>query len=239
MNQETRKSGGRKIFFLLLVTCHLSLVTPVALATDLIFTNPPQTTDSANTLMQREAVSLDLLRTGITITFAAPQHVIIDSGPITFASPQHVIIDSGPAIAAGTNLIGKIGIDQTTPGTTNGVTVLNFPGTINLGNPLLAGTNYIGTIGVTKLTGAPNTANGQVTASTAAATLKAANSTRRSIAIVNTDASITVYVGIATVTAGNGFPLKAGQSMSIDSTALIQVIAVSGSPVVAYLETYD
>lgn len=32
-------------------------------------------------------------------------------------------------IAAGTNIIGKFGIDQTTPGTTNAVSVTNFPGT--------------------------------------------------------------------------------------------------------------
>lgn len=33
------------------------------------------------------------------------------------------------ALPAGTNLLGKVGIDQTTPGTTNGVQVNNFPAT--------------------------------------------------------------------------------------------------------------
>jgi hypothetical protein len=92
---------------------------------------------------------------------------------------------------------------------------------------------------ITAFRGAANYANGQVTASTTAATLKAANSTRRSIAIKNIDSAITIYVGGATVTASNGMPLKAGESISIDTTALIQVIAASGSPVVAYFETYD
>lgn len=86
---------------------------------------------------------------------------------------------------------------------------------------------------------AANYANGQVTATTTAATLKTARTTRRSITFINTDAAITVYIGAATVTAGNGFPLKPGQSISIDTVALIQVIAASGTPVVAYFETYD
>ncbi len=34
------------------------------------------------------------------------------------------------ATPAGTNLIGKVGIDQTTPGTTNGVSATNFPTTL-------------------------------------------------------------------------------------------------------------
>jgi hypothetical protein len=52
--------------------------------------------------------------------------------PVSFASAQHVIIDSMPAGGADTNvtdraarLLGKVSIDQTTPGTTNGVQVNN------------------------------------------------------------------------------------------------------------------
>lgn len=87
--------------------------------------------------------------------------------------------------------------------------------------------------------GAANYANGQVTATGTAGTLLAARTTRRSAVFVNTDTSITVYIGKATVTSANGLPLKAGQSISIDSNQLIQVISASGSPVVAYMETYD
>lgn len=90
-----------------------------------------------------------------------------------------------------------------------------------------------------KLVGAPNIASNQVTAGTNAGTLVAARATRRSVTIKNTDTSIVVYIGAATVTAANGMPLKAGESISVDWTGLIQVIAASGSPVVAYLETYD
>lgn len=94
-------------------------------------------------------------------------------------------------------------------------------------------------VAVMALRGAANMANGQVTTSTTAATAVAARATRRSVTIKNTDTSITVYIGIATVTSSNGMPLKAGESISIDTTALVQVIAASGTPVVAYVETYD
>lgn len=90
-----------------------------------------------------------------------------------------------------------------------------------------------------KVQGAANMANGQIATSTAAATLVAARATRRSVVIKNMDATITVYVGVATVTAANGLPLLAGESVSIDWVGLIQVIAASGTPSVAYCETFD
>jgi hypothetical protein len=88
-------------------------------------------------------------------------------------------------------------------------------------------------------TGAPNQASGQVTASTTAATLIAARTTRRSVLVRNLDSTISVYVGPATVTSANGMLLKAGESVPLDTRALIQVIAASGSPVVAFYEVYD
>lgn len=91
----------------------------------------------------------------------------------------------------------------------------------------------------TNRAGAPNMANGQVTASGTAGTLVASRATRRYVTVKNLDTSLTVYIGIATVTAGNGMPLKGGESVSLDFTGLIQVIAASGSPIVAYAEVYD
>jgi hypothetical protein len=88
-------------------------------------------------------------------------------------------------------------------------------------------------------TGAANLANGQVTASGTAATLVAARATRRYVTVKNTDAVITVYVGAATVTSANGMPLLAGESISLDFNGLVQVLAASGAPVVAYAEVYD
>lgn len=86
---------------------------------------------------------------------------------------------------------------------------------------------------------AANLTTGQVTASTSAGTLVIARATRRGVLLKNTDSSITVYYGPATVTAGNGMPLKAGESTVVNSVVLIQVIAASGSPVVAYSDEYD
>lgn len=91
----------------------------------------------------------------------------------------------------------------------------------------------------TKITGAATMANGQVTLSNTAGNIVGARATRRSVTIFNTDSSITGYIGIATVTTENGLPLGPKQSISIDFTGAIQGIVSSGSPVFAYVETYD
>lgn len=90
----------------------------------------------------------------------------------------------------------------------------------------------------TKETGAPNIATGQVTAG-AAATLVAARATRRTVTISNRDGLIGVYIGPATVTSGNGLFLPALSVVTLPTSALIQVLAASGSPVVSYFEVYD
>lgn len=85
---------------------------------------------------------------------------------------------------------------------------------------------------------APSMANGQVAMSVSAATIVAARATRRGVIIKNLSTTISVYIGIATVTAANGFELKAGESVPIDFTGLIQGIAASATPTVSYIETY-
>lgn len=86
--------------------------------------------------------------------------------------------------------------------------------------------------------GAANLATGQVTAGSAG-TLVIARATRRQVTVKNTDTSITVYIGPATVTSGNGMPVKAGESITVRWVGLVQVLAASGSPVVAYMDEYD
>lgn len=81
--------------------------------------------------------------------------------------------------------------------------------------------------------------NNQVTAATSAKTLVIARLTRRAVTFRNLDATISVYIGNATVTSTNGFLLKAGESVTWNVTGLVQVIAASGSPVVAYEDEYD
>ena len=88
------------------------------------------------------------------------------------------------------------------------------------------------------LPGAPTYANGQVTATTTAATLLAARAARRSVLFVNMGTA-RVYIGAATVTAANGVPLDPGQSVVLNITTLIQCLAASGSQAIAYLEEYD
>lgn len=98
----------------------------------------------------------------------------------------------------------------------------------------------VSVLSVLKAPGAANYANGQVATSTTAGTLIAARATRRSVLFRNLDATISVYIGAASpLTSSTGMLLKAGESVTVDTTALIQVIAASGTPTVAYVETYD
>ncbi len=109
----------------------------------------------------------------------------------------------------------------------NGVTIL-----------MNAGATGTGAIRFNPATPATIT-TGQVTASGSPATLVAANSTRAKLTVRNQDASLSVYVGPATVSSSNGALLKAGESRVFIGATLIQVIAASGSPVVDYVdETY-
>lgn len=76
----------------------------------------------------------------------------------------------------------------------------------------------------------------QVTAGASAA-LIAANPNRWRVTIKNTDASTTAYIGSGTVTALNGFAIKAGESVSLDTGAAINVFS-SGTPIIAVIEEF-
>lgn len=84
-------------------------------------------------------------------TAAAPSYTDGTTDPVSqdLAGNQRVIVV--PALPAGTNILGKVGIDQTTPGTTNGVQVnAALPAGANtIGNVgLVAGSALIGNVGV-------------------------------------------------------------------------------------------
>lgn len=83
-------------------------------------------------------------------------------------------------------------------------------------------------------------ATGQVTPTTTAGTLLAARDTRKTVTFTNLGTQ-TVYVGPATVTTANGFPLAPGAAIDMPTTALIQCIIATGtaSSYVAYVEYYD
>lgn len=94
-------------------------------------------------------------------------------------------------------------------------------------------------VSVSTTPGGTNLATGQITTSTAAGTLVVARATRQSVLVRNTDATISVYVGPATVTSSNGMLLKAGESCPFTFVGLLQVIAASGTPVVAFADEYN
>ncbi len=70
-------------------------------------------------------------------------YLLVDGSQVTqpvsgtfWQSTQPVSLASLPALVAGSAIVGKVGIDQTTPGTTNAVFATNFPTTLdtNTGN---------------------------------------------------------------------------------------------------------
>ncbi len=83
-------------------------------------------------------------------------------------------------------------------------------------------------------------ATGQVVPTTTAATLLAARETRKRVTFLN-QGSTDAYIGPATVTTANGFPLAVGAAVTMYTTALVQAIIASGTMTgyVAYFEEYD
>lgn len=92
--------------------------------------------------------------------------------------------------------------------------------------------------GASTTAGGTTLAAAHVTTSTGAATLVAARTGRRSVVIQNIDATDTVWIGPATVSASNGLRLKPGESVTLDTAALLQAIAGANTPAVAYVEIY-
>lgn len=98
--------------------------------------------------------------------------------------------------------------------------------------------NIAGTITSTA-GGSAHVATSQVATSGTAGTLAIARATRVGLLVRNLDTSISVYIGPATVTSGNGMLLKAGESVVVTAVTLWQVIAASGTPTVAIVDEYN
>lgn len=76
----------------------------------------------------------------------------------------------------------------------------------------------------------------QVTASTSASVLLAANANRVS-AIFYNNGSVTVYIGGSGVTSSNGFPIPAGQSFTDDaSNGVWYVVSASSTASIGVIE---
>lgn len=77
----------------------------------------------------------------------------------------------------------------------------------------------------------------QVTAGASAAAV-AERPQRHRVIFKNTDSSITIYLGTGTVTSANSLPLLAGESVALETTAAVNCLAASGSPVLSVVEEY-
>jgi len=124
---------------------------------------------------------------------------------------QPVSLTSLPTLVAGSALIGKVGVDQTTPGTTNGVTEV----------------------------GSSNWAVTQVSVATTATSIVAARSARQAVVITNLG-STPVYLGGSGVTTSAGalLPGVVGASKVIPTSAAVYGIVVSGAQSISVEELY-
>lgn len=100
-------------------------------------------------------------------------------------------------------------------------------------------TPVVSVAGITGTVGSSAIANGQVATSTTSALAVAARATRRRVILKNLDAAITIYIGTGTVSAANGMPLLAGESIALETSSAINAIAASVTPSLAYIEEYS
>lgn len=117
---------------------------------------------------------------------------------------QTIATNTGAAVPAGTNVIGKVGIDQTTPGTTNGVQV-------NAALP--AGTNTIGNVG-------SDPSSGKGTPSSVAINVSTATTTQLVALSGSTKIYVTSYDVIAAGTGNITFEYGTGTACATGTTAL-------------------
>lgn len=112
---------------------------------------------------------------------------------------------------------------------------LTGAGPDEIGTPVLLGAdgNKALYVRLQPSTGVVTTGQVQVLTSTTA--IVAADSKRNSVAIVNMDTTNPVWIGGASVNAGNGYQLNAGQAISLSTTAAISGHGGSNTLYVAYL----
>ena len=135
-----------------------------------------------------------------------------------------------PSTIIHTDLAGKnaAGVNTTPP--TNGVDY-GLQVHANLGS---------GVIPVSQtLTGAANTAFGQISVANTATSIVGARATRRGVLITNPSTSVTVYIGPSNVTTTTGQALLAGNSLSIPTVGTVYGIVASGTQTITFVEAYD
>lgn len=140
------------------------------------------------------------------------------STPVTgtfFQATQPVSLATNtPTIAAGTAIIGKVGIDQTTPGTTNLVSI-GTTGTVAINAALPAGANTIGAVNIAATqTLATVTTVGAVTAITNALPTGANTIGAVNIAAAQTLATVTTVGAVTAIT--NALPAGTNKIGTVD-----------------------
>lgn len=131
-------------------------------------------------------------------TTAAPSYSNNTDNPLSLDLAGNLRASILTAIPAGTAIIGKVGIDQTTPGTTNGVQV-------NAALP--AGTAIIGKIGIDQTT--PGTTNGvQVNAALPAGSNNIGNVTIAPVATTAASASLSTAASVFKASAGTLYSMS-------------------------------
>jgi len=113
------------------------------------------------------------------------------------------------ALPAGPNILGKIGIDQTTPGTTNAIAMISSIDSIVI-------TPVVGVKTITA-TAAEIFAGGSVKAN------------RRKLIIRNEDQALRMRIGPSTLTQQNGYPMEPGATVEIqfDPATAVPIYAIS------------
>lgn len=137
-----------------------------------------------------------------TVNISATQNIQVSNSPTVFLAAGtnnigDVDVLTLPAIPTGTNVIGRVGIDQTTPGTTNlvalaanqSVNVAQMNGVTTL---MGAGTDGTGSQRVTHSSGASGT-SANVASSASNVTILAASTSRLGAAIFN-DSTAVLYI---------------------------------------------
>lgn len=174
---------------------------------------PASATDPVPVSVAGVTVSMDA-----TATAAAPSYVEGTANPLSqtltgnqrvtgvggtfpvtgtfWQATQPVSIATAPVLVAGSAIIGKVGVDQTTPGTTNAVSLAQVGATTVLGG---AGTVGSGAQRVVESGAATGTLS-TVASSATSVTILAANASRMGAAVYN-DSTQILYLGFSATTA--------------------------------------
>lgn len=206
----------------------VSLANTAANGTALLVTGTggtfPVTGPLTDTQLRATAVPVSMTSTTITGTVAATQSGTWNIGSITTL----------PALPTGTNVIGRVGIDQTTPGTTNLVSI----GTNGTVNPTTAANWGVNTLGSTTAGQSGQLGLGAVTTAAPAYSTAQTNA----LSLTTTGDLRTVFsnttIGVTQATAGNlnatvvgtgTFAVQAAATLGAETTKVIGTVRNLGN----------